>query len=97
MPVLYILVFALASHIYTLSYLLGPLFNNASLLNLLFLFLGMLPLYFLPLLALFGAFRLLSPIVLTRLQLRLFLPILASALLTPMYFFSVGLVSVMLQ
>ena len=48
MLVLYILVFALASYIYTLGYLLGPLPSRASLLDLLFLSLGVLLLYFLP-------------------------------------------------
>jgi hypothetical protein len=53
--VLYILVFVLASYIYILGYLLGPLPNKASLLVLLFLSLGVLLLCFLPLLSLFGA------------------------------------------
>ena len=48
MLVLYILVFVLASYIYTLGYLLGPLPSRASLLDLLFLFLGVLLLCFLP-------------------------------------------------
>ena len=97
MPVLYILVFALASHIYTLGYLLRPLPSKASLLDLLFLFLGVLPLYFLSLLDLFKALRLLPPIVLTKLQLRLPLPALASIPLTPIYLSSINLASIMLQ
>ena len=47
MLVLYILVFTLASYICILGYLLGPL-PKASLLDLLFLSLGVLLLYFLP-------------------------------------------------
>jgi hypothetical protein len=64
---LYILVFILASYIYILNYLLGPLPNRASLLVLLFLSLGVLLLYFLPLLGLFKALKFLPPIVLTML------------------------------
>ena len=67
MPVLCVLVFALASHIYTLGYLLGPLPSKASLLDLLFLFLRVLLLCFLPLLGLFRAFRLLPSMALTKL------------------------------
>ena len=67
MLVLYILVFALASYIYTLGYLLGPLSSRASFLDLLFLSLGVLLLCFLPWLDLFGALRLLPPIALTKL------------------------------
>ena len=98
MSILYVLVFALASHICTLGYLLGPLPSKASLLDLLFLFLGVLLLCFLPLLDLLGALGLLSPIVLTKLQLLLEfpLPALASAPLTPMCLSSVGLASVVL-
>ena len=88
--------FALASHIYTSGYLLGPLLSKASLLNLLFLFLGVLLLYFLPLLDLLKALRLLPPIVLTKLQLGLPLPILASAPLTPICLSSVSLASIIL-
>ena len=51
--ILYVLVFILASHICILNYLLKHLFSKASLLILLFLFLKMLPLYFLSLLGLF--------------------------------------------
>ena len=83
MPVLHVLVFALTSYICTLGYLLRPLPNKASLLGLLFLSLRVLLLYFLPLLDLFKALRLLPPIALIKLQLRLPLPILASAPLTP--------------
>ena len=67
MLVLHVLVFALASYIYTLGYLLGPLPSKTSLLDLLFLFLKILLLCFLPLLDLFKALRLLPPIVLTKL------------------------------
>ena len=67
MLILYILVFALASYICTLGYLLGPLPSKASLLGLLFLSLKVLLLYFLLLLDLFRALRLLPPIVLTKL------------------------------
>ena len=74
MPVLRVLVFALASHIYTLGYLLGPLPSKASLLDLLFLFLGVLLLCFLPLLGLFRALECLPPIVLTMLWLGFLLP-----------------------
>jgi hypothetical protein len=63
--VLYILVFVLASYIYILSYLLGHLFSKANLLVLLLLSLGVLLLYFLPLLGLLKAFRFLPSIVLT--------------------------------
>ena len=96
MPVLCVLVFALASYIYTLGYLLKPLPSKASLLDLLFLFLKVLPLYFLPLLDLLKALRLLPPMALTKLQLRLLLPILASAPLTPICLFSVSLASIVL-
>jgi hypothetical protein len=63
--VLYILIFVLASYIYILGYLLRHLLSKASLLALLFLLLGVLLLYFLPLLSLFRALKLLPPIVLT--------------------------------
>ena len=75
----------LASYIYTLGYLLGYLPNKANLLVLLFLPLKVLLLYFLPLLGLFKALRYLSPIALTILRLRFFLPKLASKPLTPIY------------
>jgi hypothetical protein len=97
MPVLYILVFALASHIRTLGYLLGPLPSRASLLDLLFLSLEVLLLYFLPLLDLLGALRLLPPIALTKLRLGLPLPALASIPLTPIYLSSVSLASIILR
>ena len=97
MPVLCVLVFALASHICTLDYLLGPLPSKASFLDLLFLFLEVLLLCFLSLLDLFRAFGLLPPIVLTKLQLRLSLPALVSAFLTPMCLSSVGLANIVLQ
>ena len=67
MTVLYVLVFILANYICTLGYLLGHLPSKASPLVLLFLSLGVLLLCFLPLLGLFGAFRLLSPMALTML------------------------------
>ena len=71
---LYILVFILASYIYILGYLLRPLPSKANLLDLLFLTLGVLLLYFLPLLGLFRALVYLPPIALTMLWLRFFLP-----------------------
>src|SRR5436853_7942002 len=94
MLVLYVLVFVLASYIRTLGYLLGPLFSRASLLDLLFLSLGVLPLCFLPLLDLLGALRLLPLIALTKLRLRFPLPTLASIPLTPIYLSSVSLASI---
>src|SRR5438105_1325519 len=97
MLVLYILVFALASHIRTLGYLLGPLPSKASLLDLLFLSLGVLPLCFLPLLDLLRALRLLPPIVLTKLQLRLPSPTLASAPSPSICLSSISLASVVLR
>ena len=84
--------FALASYIRTLGYLLGPLPSRASLLDLLFLSLGVLLLYFLFLLDLLGALRLLPPIALTKLRLGLPLPALASICLS-----SVSLASVVLR
>ena len=96
MPVLCVLVFALASHICILGYLLGLLPSKASLLDLLFLFLGVLLLCFLPLLGLFGAFGLLPPMALIKLQLRLLLLMLAFAFLTFMCLSSVSLANVML-
>ena len=92
-----VLVFALASYIYTLGYLLGPLPNRASLLDLLFLFLGVLLLCFLPELDLLKALRLLPPIELTKLRLRLPLPALASIPLTPICLSSVSLASIILR
>jgi hypothetical protein len=95
--VLYILVFVLASYIYILSYPLGPLPNKASLLVLLFLFLGVLLLHFLPLLGLLGALRFLPPIVLTMLWLGFLLFTSASTLLTPIRLSSVNLASIILR
>src|SRR6266702_5445364 len=97
MPVLCVLVFALASHIRTFGYLLGPLPSKASLLDLLFLSLEELPVCFLPLLGLLGALALLPPMALTKLQLGFPLPALASAPSTPMCLSSVGLASVVLR
>ena len=65
--VLRVLVSVLASHIRILGYLLGHLPNRANLLVLLFLFLKVLLLYFLPLLGLLGALRYLPPMALTML------------------------------
>ena len=65
--VLYTLVSVLAIHIYILGYLLGHLPSKASLLDLLSLSLGVLLLYFLPLLGLFRTLGFLPPIVLTML------------------------------
>jgi hypothetical protein len=96
MIVLYILVFVLASYICILGYLLGYLPSRANLLILLLLFLGVLLLYFLPLLGLLGALGFLPPMALTILWLRFLLPVLASALLTPMHLSSVSLASIML-
>ena len=62
---LYILVSILANYIYILNYLLRYLPSRVSLLVLLFLFLKVLLLYFLPLLGLFKALKCLPPIVLT--------------------------------
>ena len=59
--------FVLASYIRTLGYLLRPLFSKASLLDLLFLSLEVLLIYFLSLLGLLRALKLLPPIVLTKL------------------------------
>jgi hypothetical protein len=64
----------LASYIYILGYLLGHLPSRASLLVLLFLFLRVLLLYFLPLLGLLRALEYLPPISLTILPLRFLLP-----------------------
>ena len=62
---LYILISILASHIYILGYLLGHPPSKASLLVLLFLFLRVLLLYFLPLLGLLRALECLPPMALT--------------------------------
>src|SRR6266571_5688867 len=96
MTVLRVLLTVLASHIYTLGYLLGHLPNKASPLILLLLSLKVLLLYFLPLLGLFRALRTLSPIVLTMLWLWFLLLVLASTPLTPIYFSSISLASIVL-
>jgi len=95
--VLYVLVSVLASYICTLGYLLGHLPSEANLLVLLFLFLRVLLLYFLPLLGPLGALRYLPPIVLPMLRLRFPLLKSASIPLTPIYFSSVGPTSVILR
>jgi len=95
--VLRVLVSVLASHIYILGYLLGHLPSRANLLVLLFLFLGVLLLYFLPLLGLFGALKCLPPIALTMLQLGFLLPKSASIPLTPICLSSVGLTNIVLR
>src|SRR6266576_534781 len=82
--VLRVLVSVLASHIYILGYLLGYLPSRASLLVLLFLFLRVLLLYFLPSLGLLRALRCLPPMALTMLRLEFLLPQSASVPLTPM-------------
>jgi hypothetical protein len=87
----------LAIYIYILGYLLGHLPNRANLLVLLFLFLKVLLLYFLPLLGLLRALRYLPPIVLTILQLRYLFPKLASIPLTPIRLSSISLASVKLR
>jgi len=94
--VLHILVSVLASHIYTLGYLLGYPPSKANLLVLLFLFLRVLPLYFLPLLGPLRALRYLPPIVLPMLRLRFPLPKSTSIPLTPICLSSVGLTSIIL-
>src|SRR5882762_910902 len=95
--VLRVLVSVLASYIYILGYLLGRLPSRANLLILLFLFLGVLLLYFLPLLGLLGALKCLPPIALTMLWLRLLLPKLASAPSTPIRLSSASLTSIILR
>jgi len=95
--VLYILVSVLASHIYTLGYLLGHPPSKANLLVLLFLSLRVLPLYFLPLLGPLGALRYLPPIALPMLRLRFPLPKSTSIPLTPIYLSSVGPTSIILR
>ena len=87
----------LASYIYILGYLLGRLPSRANLLILLFLFLGVLLLYFLPLLGPLRALRYLPPIVLTILRLRFPLPKSTSIPLTPIYLSSVSLTSIILR
>ena len=96
MPGRHALVFVLASYIYTLGYLLGHLPSKASLLDILSLSLGVLPLYFLPLLGLLGALRFLPPTALTMLWLGYLLSTTASAPSPPMCLASVYLASVVL-
>jgi len=87
----------LASYIYTLGYLLGHLPSEANLLVLLLLSLGVLPLYFLPLLGPLRALRYLPPIALTILRLGFLLPKSASVSLTPIYLSSDGPTSIILR
>jgi len=87
----------LASHIYTLGYLLGHLPSEANLLVLLFLSLRVLLLYFLPLLGPFRALKYLPPIALPILWLRFPLPKSTSIPLTPIYLSSVGPTSIILR
>jgi L-asparagine transporter-like permease len=87
----------LASHIRILGYLLRHLPSRANLLTLLLLFLGVLLLYFLPLLGLFRVLRYLPPIILIMLWLKFLLPKLAFILLTFIYLFSISLTSIILQ
>ena len=86
----------LTIYTYILGYLLEYLPNRANLLVLLFLFLRVLLLYFLPLLGLLKALRYLLPIVLTILQLRYLFPKLASIPLTPIYLSSISLAGIKL-
>jgi len=95
--VLRVLVSVLASHIYTLGYLLGHLPSKANLLVLLFLSLRVLLLYFLPLLGPFRALRYLPPIALLMLQLGFPLPKSTSVPLTPICLSSVGPTSIVLR
>jgi hypothetical protein len=88
--------FVLASHIYTLGYLLGHLPSKASLLALLSLFLKILPLYFLLLLGLFKALKYLPLIILTMLWLRCFLFTTVFTPLTPIYFANIYLANIIL-
>jgi hypothetical protein len=87
----------LASYIRTLGYLLGYLPSKANLLVLLLLSLGVLLLYFLPLLGPFRALRYLPPIALTILRLRFLLPKSASIYLTPIRLSSNSLTSIILR
>ena len=87
----------LASYIRILGCLLGHLPSRASLLVLLFLFLGVLLLYFLPLLGLLKALRCLPPIVLTILRPGFLLPKTASVPLTPIRLSSVSPTSIILR
>src|SRR6266567_3459781 len=95
--VLYVLVSILASHIYTLGYLLGYPPSKANLLVLLFLSLKVLLLYFLPILGPFGALKYLPPIALTMLRLRILLPKSDSIPLTPICLSSVSPASIILR
>src|SRR6266568_189282 len=95
--VLRVLVSVLASYIRISGYLLGRLPSRANLLILLFLFLGVLLLYFLPLLGLLGALECLPPMALTMLWLGLLLPESASAPSTPMRLSSAGPTSIVLN
>jgi len=87
----------LASYICILGYLLGYLSSRANLLVLLFLFLRVLLLYFLPLLGLFRALKCLPPMALTMLRLGFLLPKLASVPLTPIRLSSVSPTSIILR
>ena len=87
----------LASYIRILGYLLEYLPSRASLLVLLFLFLRVLPLYFLPLLGLLRALEYLPPMALTILRLGFLLPQLAFVPSTPMCLSSVGPASIVLR
>jgi len=95
--VLRVLVSVLASYIRTLGYPLGHPPSKANLLVLLFLFLRVLLLYFLPLLGPLGALKYLPPIALPMLWLRFPLPKSASIPLTPIYLSSVGPTSIVLR
>ena len=87
----------LVNYIYILGYLLGHPPSKASLLVLLFLFLRVLPLYFLPLLGLLRALKCLPPIALTMLRLGFLLPQLAFVLLTPIHLSNVSPASIVLR
>ena len=87
----------LASYIYILGYLLGYPPSKASLLVLLFLFLRVLLLYFLPLLGLLRALEYLPPMALTILRLGFLLTLLASVPLTSIYLSSVSPASIILR
>ena len=95
--VLRVLVSILASYIYILGYLLGRLPSRANLLILLFLFLEVLLLYFLPLLGLLRALKYLPPMALTMLWLRLLLPKSASIPSTPIHLSSASPTSIILR
>ena len=95
--VLYILVSVLANHFRSLGYLLKHLPSKVNFLDLLFLFLRVLLLYFIFLLDLFKAPRYLPPIILTMLRLRFLLPKLAFIFLISIRLSSVGLVNIILR